>query len=116
MPINKELLIVLKQQVNFEGDQKVAAIDQTTGRERMVDRDQMLGHFWLTEHETELLTTGEQCYLTLQNVTFKILNKSGSCLLIGWKQNTWGGEKHDMHTKFLLKTFIKRKIFGYEEV
>jgi len=76
MLINKELLIVLRQQVNFDGDQKVAAIDQT-GRERMVDRDQMFGHLWLTEHETELLTTGAQCYLTLQNVTFKILNKSG---------------------------------------
>ena len=34
MLANKELLIALKQPVNFDRDQTVAAIDQTTGRSR----------------------------------------------------------------------------------
>jgi hypothetical protein len=68
MLVNKQLSIALRRPVNLDRDQKVAAIDQTTGRERLVDRDQMFGQPWLSEHEKELLTNRAQCYLTLRNV------------------------------------------------
>jgi len=61
MLVNKELLIVLRQQLNFDRDQRVAAIDDTTGHKRLVHRDQMFGQPWLIEHEIELLTTHAQC-------------------------------------------------------
>jgi hypothetical protein len=41
---NEELLIALRRQINFERDQKAAAIDQTTGRDRLVERDRVFGH------------------------------------------------------------------------
>ena len=65
MLVNKELLIILRQEGNIDRDQRVAATDHTTGRKRLVDHDQMFGQPWLIEHETELLTTRAQCYLTL---------------------------------------------------
>jgi len=37
MVLNEELLIILRGQLNFDGDQKVAMIDQTTGCDWLVD-------------------------------------------------------------------------------
>lgn len=54
---NEELLIILKQQINFDRDQKAAAIDQTTGHEQLVDHNQLLGHLWYNIFET--------CYLPM---------------------------------------------------
>ena len=43
---NEELLIILRQQINYEKDQKAAAIDQTTGCKQLVYHNQLLGHLW----------------------------------------------------------------------
>jgi len=43
---NEELLIILRQQINFDRDQKAAAFDQTTGHEQLVDQNRLLSHLW----------------------------------------------------------------------
>ena len=40
----EELLIILRWQINFDRDQKMATIDETTHRSQLVDCNQLFGH------------------------------------------------------------------------
>lgn len=43
----EELLIVLRWQINFDRDQKMATIDQTTHCSRLVDWNELFGHLFI---------------------------------------------------------------------
>jgi hypothetical protein len=45
---NEALLIALRSEIHFETDQKAAAVNQTTGRHRLVHRYPMFGNIFLS--------------------------------------------------------------------
>jgi hypothetical protein len=42
--LEEELLIGLRRKINFDREQKVAAIDQETYRDVLIDCDRLFGH------------------------------------------------------------------------